>query len=53
MCGFSGGLNLIHENLYDEEFGHDGATALLRDGEIVAAIEKERLNRIKHSDKFR
>jgi carbamoyltransferase len=27
---------------------HDGATCLLKDGEIVLAIEKERLSRIKH-----
>ncbi len=53
LCiGFSGGLNLVHESPYDEEFGHDGAAVLLANGEIVAAIEEERLNRIKHSDKF-
>jgi len=27
---------------------HDGATCLLKDGEIIIAIEKERLTRIKH-----
>lgn len=27
---------------------HDGSTCLLRDGEIIVAIEKERLSRIKH-----
>ena len=28
---------------------HDGAAVLIEDGEVVAAIEEERLNRIKHS----
>lgn len=28
---------------------HDGAAVLLKDGEVIAAIEEERLNRIKHS----
>src|SRR6202012_5253151 len=27
---------------------HDGSTCLLKDGEIIVAIEKERLTRIKH-----
>lgn len=40
-----------------EDFGvgyssHDGAAVLLRDGEVVAAIEEERLNRVKHSNFF-
>ena len=32
--------------------GHDAAAVLLCDGEIVAAIEEERLNRIKHTNRF-
>jgi carbamoyltransferase len=39
----------------DTDFGystHDGAAVLLRDGAIVAAIEEERLNRVKHSNFF-
>ncbi len=31
---------------------HDASAVLLKDGEIVAACEGERLNRIKHSNKF-
>ena len=31
---------------------HDGAAVLLRNGEVVAAVEEERLNRIKHSNFF-
>jgi len=55
LClGFSGGLNLVHENPLEipSAFTHDGAAVLVRDGEVVAAIEEERLNRIKHSNKF-
>jgi carbamoyltransferase len=32
--------------------GHDRAAALLHDGEVVAAIEEERLDRMKHSEGF-
>ncbi|WP_073481371.1 carbamoyltransferase family protein [Streptoalloteichus hindustanus] len=31
---------------------HDAAAALVRDGEVVAAVEQERLNRIKHTTAF-
>ncbi|MGK3964935.1 carbamoyltransferase [Sorangium sp. So ce118] len=52
--GLSGGLSFAHEEMYDipQSFTHDGAAVLLDDGEVVAAIEEERLNRIKHSNKF-
>jgi carbamoyltransferase len=43
------------EDEQDDEQGiayHDGAAVLLRDGEIIAGIEEERLNRIKHSNCF-
>jgi carbamoyltransferase len=55
LClGLSGGLNLIHENPYEipRVFTHDGAAAIVEDGKVIAAIEEERLNRIKHSNKF-
>lgn len=29
--------------------GHDGAAAIVRDGKLVCAIAKERINRKKHS----
>lgn len=32
--------------------GHDSAAVLLNDGVVVAAIEEERLNRVKHSNYF-
>jgi carbamoyltransferase len=52
--GFSGGLNRVHENPFQlpRALTHDGAAAIVRDGEVIAAIEEERLNRIKHSNKF-
>jgi carbamoyltransferase len=55
LCmGLSGGFNFVHENVYRFGYGfsHDGAAALVEDGTVVAAIEEERLNRIKHSNKF-
>src|ERR1700687_5481808 len=55
LCvGISGGFNFVHENVYKFGYGfsHDGAAALIEDGTVVAAIEEERLNRIKHSNKF-
>jgi predicted NodU family carbamoyl transferase len=33
-------------------FGHDSAAALVSDGTVIAAIEEERLNRAKHTNKF-
>ncbi|WP_438019497.1 carbamoyltransferase C-terminal domain-containing protein [Sorangium sp. So ce315] len=52
--GLSGGLSFAHEEMYDipQSFTHDGAAVLVDDGEVVAGIEEERLNRIKHSNKF-
>ncbi|WPB94804.1 carbamoyltransferase N-terminal domain-containing protein [Streptomyces malaysiensis] len=35
-----------------EVFFHDSAASLIRDGELVAAVEEERLNRIKKTTKF-
>ena len=35
-----------------EVTGHDAAAVLMRDGRVVAAIEDERLNRVKHSNFF-
>ncbi len=33
-------------------FYHDSAAVLLRDGEVVAAVQEERFSRIKHDDAF-
>src|SRR4051812_10659788 len=54
ILGFNGGTNLVHEDTFDLDAGqsHDSAAVLLDDGKVVAAIEQERLDRIKHSNKF-
>lgn len=50
ILGLSGNLNLVYEHSDGDK--HDAAAVLVRDGKVVAGIEEERLNRIKHSDKF-
>jgi carbamoyltransferase len=53
VLGWHGGLH--RAGLEDSPAGfaqHDGAAVLLRNGRIVAAIEEERLNRVKHSNFF-
>lgn len=55
LClGLAGGLNRVQDNPLNltGAFLHDGAAVLVRDGHVVAGIEEERLNRIKHSNKF-
>jgi carbamoyltransferase len=53
VLGIAGGISPIHERPYDLPPGitHDAAAALLLDGKILTAIEEERLNRIKHTNK--
>jgi carbamoyltransferase len=53
ILGLNGGLDFPYENEFNlplAEF-HDAAAALVVDGKVVSAIEEERLNRIKHSNK--
>ncbi|MEH2290146.1 carbamoyltransferase family protein [Nostoc sp.] len=54
VLGFTGGLELISEERrgYDDVWLHDAACVLIEDGKVVCAIEEERLNRIKHTNKF-
>lgn len=55
LClGLSGGLDKVYENRFQiaNTFMHDGAAVLVRDGQVIAAVEEERLNRIKHSNKL-
>lgn len=55
LClGVSGGLDRVYECRPElpSTFLHDGAAVLVRDGRVIAAVEEERLNRIKHSNKF-
>jgi carbamoyltransferase len=50
VLGLSGGLNEPHRHQFDFPwFFHDGAAVLVEDGRIVAGVEEERLNRIKHT----
>jgi carbamoyltransferase len=52
--GLSGGLDLMYQRrdyLFPPGTCHDSAAALAEDGRIIAAIEEERLNRIKHTSK--
>ncbi len=50
IIGLCGGFDHLHEKNFRD--WHDGAAVLLRDGQVVAAIEEERLNRVKHSNKL-
>jgi carbamoyltransferase len=54
VLGISGGFDLVHqkrEYLIADGNCHDSAAVLVEDGQVVAAIEEERLNRIKHTNK--
>ena len=50
VLGISGGIDRINTNKVG--ICHDSAAVLLQDGKVVAAFEEERLNRIKHTNKF-
>jgi carbamoyltransferase len=54
VIGVNGGLDAVESSAValGEAENHDSAAVLLRDGQIVAAFEEERLNRIKHTNKF-
>jgi carbamoyltransferase len=51
ILGFHGGTTSVYDVETPPPNTHDGAAVLLRDGEVVAALEDERANRVKHSDK--
>ena len=53
ILGLSGGLDPSDRNdfAFPNDFAHDAAAVLLKDGQVVAGIEEERLNRIKHTNK--
>jgi carbamoyltransferase len=53
VLGWHGGVKGCEAEDFDVGYSsHDGAAVLLRDGRIVAAVEEERLNRVKHSNFF-
>jgi len=54
VLGISGGLDQVYTErdfLFPYGTFHDSAAVLVEDGKVVAAIEEERLNRIKHTSK--
>jgi carbamoyltransferase len=53
ILGVNGGLDPVHESRYalSSDYVHDAAAVLLDDGRVVAGIEQERIDRIKHSNK--
>ncbi|MEU7146052.1 carbamoyltransferase C-terminal domain-containing protein [Nocardia sp. NPDC046473] len=50
-CGFSGSGSAAMPEL-PMNFGHDSAAVLISDGQLVAAVEEERLTRLKHTSNF-
>jgi carbamoyltransferase len=52
VLGFHGGIKREDEDNPEGFSYHDSAAVLVRDGEILSAIEEERLNRIKHTNCF-
>lgn len=53
VLGITGGWDAVHERQFQTHnaMRHDAAAVLVEDGRVVAAIEEERLNRIKHTNK--
>ena len=54
VLGVSGGLDRVYQNrphLFPRNWFHDAAAVLVQDGRVTDAIEEERLNRIKHTNK--
>ena len=53
IIGLSGGFDPSWRLSYDlsNDYFHDSAAVLLQNGNVVAAVEQERLNRIKHTNR--
>jgi carbamoyltransferase len=52
VLGWHGGISREWQDMKTGWSTHDGAAVLLSDDNIVAAVEEERLNRVKHSNFF-
>jgi carbamoyltransferase len=52
ILGINLGFKLETQYNKDRHIAHDAAAVILRDGNIVAAIEEERLSRVKHCNFF-
>lgn len=53
VLGITGGWDVVYERQFSmhNAMRHDAAAVLVEDGRVAAAIEEERLNRIKHTNK--
>src|SRR5688500_14899856 len=52
ILGWNGEATLQATDDSQGTHGHDAAAALICDGKVIAAIEEERLNRVKHTSCF-
>ncbi|MCH9696797.1 MAG: carbamoyltransferase [Gammaproteobacteria bacterium] len=54
VLGLAGGFDPVYESHFDfdADLLHDAAAVLVKDGVVLAGIEEERLNRIKHTNKI-
>lgn len=53
ILGLCGGFDPVYDASFglEPDFVHDAAAVLVKDGVVIAAIEEERLTRIKHTNK--
>lgn len=51
VLGVSGGADRVDQTVFRQVF-HDASATVVRDGEVIAAVEEERFNRYKHSGKL-
>ena len=50
VLGITGGIESLYEpTKFPSTLGHDAAAVLMEDGKVIAGIEEERINRIKHT----
>lgn len=54
VLGITGGIDPVFEaaQVITNGLGHDSAAVLIQNGQVLAGIEEERLNRIKHTNKI-
>jgi carbamoyltransferase len=52
ILGYHGSFHHVEDERRIGHGGHDAAAVLIRDGQVVAAFEEERLNRLKHANCF-
>lgn len=52
VLGVNGGLDRADEARFVKAGIHDASAAIVRDGELLAAVEQERFDRVKHSGKL-